>query len=306
MLAQRTLTNPIKASGVGLHSGRKITIKLLPAPENTGIIFQRVDCDPVVEIQASVENVGATALATTLVSEDIEISTVEHMLSAFAGLGIDNAYVQINDIEVPIMDGSANPFVFLIQSAGIKEQKEVKKFIKIKKPVSVEANNGARVSLSPYDGFKVSYELDYDHPVHKRQPNKATIDFNSTTFLKEISRARTFGFMNEVDALKKENLALGASEKNAIAIGEYEILNEEGLRSEDEFVKHKILDVIGDLYLLKHNLIGSFEGYKSGHSHNNQLLRKLIDNPDTWEIITAEEGNQFIRYIDPIIDPSTG
>jgi len=228
------------------------------------------------------------------------------MLSAFAGLGIDNAYVQINDIEVPIMDGSANPFVFLIQSAGIKEQKEVKKFIKIKKPVSVEAKNGARVSLSPYDGFKVSYELDYDHPVHKRQPNKATIDFNSTTFLKEISRARTFGFMSEVDALKKENLALGASEKNAIAIGEYEILNEEGLRSEDEFVKHKILDVIGDLYLLKHNLIGSFEGYKSGHSHNNQLLRKLIDNPDTWEIITAEEGNQFIRYIDPIIDPSTG
>ncbi len=287
MLAQRTLTNPIKASGVGLHSGRKITIKLLPAPEDTGIIFQRVDCDPVVEIQATVENVGATALATTLVSGDIEISTVEHMLSA-------------------IMDGSANPFVFLIQSAGIKEQKEVKKFIKIKKPVSVEANNGARVSLSPYDGFKVSYELDYDHPVHKRQPNKATIDFNSTTFLKEISRARTFGFMSEVDALKKENLALGASEKNAIAIGENEILNEEGLRSEDEFVKHKILDVIGDLYLLKHNLIGSFEGYKSGHSHNNQLLRKLIDNPDTWEIITAEEGNQFIRYIDPIIDPSTG
>ena len=306
MLAQRTLTNSIKASGIGVHGGRKTTIKLLPAPEDTGIIFQRVDCDPMVEITATVENVGATALATTLVNGDVQVSTVEHILSAFAGLGIDNAYIQINDMEVPIMDGSANPFVFLIQSAGIKEQKSVKKFIKILKPISIEDESGARASLKPYDGFKVSYILDYDHPVHKKQPSKATIDFNSTTFLKEISRARTFGFMSDVDALKKQNLALGASEKNAIAIGDDEILNEDGLRSDDEFVKHKILDVIGDLYLLKHNLIGAFEGYKSGHKHNNLLLRKLLENPDTWEVITADKGNQFISYIDPVINPSSG
>ena len=225
MLVQRTLTNSINAVGVGLHSGRRISIKLLPAEEDTGIIFRRVDLSPPVEIKAIVNNVGATTLATTLMEGEVQISTIEHMLSAFAGLGIDNAIIEIDDVEVPIMDGSSSSFVFLIQSAGIKEQTKPKKFIKIKKEISVETDNGAFVKLSPYDGFKVTYSLVYDDKKHKQYSSKKSIDFNSTTYLKEISRARTFGFMEELNVLKEKNLALGASEKNAIAIGEDGILN---------------------------------------------------------------------------------
>ena len=228
------------------------------------------------------------------------------MLSAFAGLGIDNAIIEINDAEVPIMDGSSSSFVFLIQSAGIKEQTKPKKFIKIKKEISIETDNGAFVRLSPYDGFKVTYSLVYDDDKHKQYSSKSTIDFNSTTYLKEISRARTFGFMEEVNMLNKKNLALWASEKNAIAIGEDGILNEEGMRTKDELVKHKILDVVGDLYLLQYNIIGAFEGYKSGHTQNNLLLRKLQESPKTWELISSDGDAPEIKYIEPIIDPSSG
>ena len=306
MLVQRTLTNPIKATGVGLHSGRQIKLNLFPAEEDTGIIFRRIDLDPQVEIKAIVNNVGATTLATTLVQGDTQIATIEHLMSAFAGLGIDNVIVEVDDMEVPIMDGSASPFVFLIQSAGIKQQTKPKKFIKIKEEIKVETPDGAYAKLAPYDGFKVTYALVYDDEKQKKYNSTSTVDFNSTTFLKEISRARTFGFMSDIDYMKKNKLALGGSEKNAVVIGEDEILNEDGLRSSQELVKHKILDVIGDLYLLQYNIVAEFEGYKSGHSLNNLLLNRLLELPDAWEVISSDGDAPEIRYIEPIIDPSLG
>jgi|TARA_B110000263_G_scaffold217120_1_gene203005 UDP-3-O-[3-hydroxymyristoyl] N-acetylglucosamine deacetylase len=306
MLAQRTLTNSIKASGIGLHSGQPIFLTLKPAPPDTGIIFRRVDLDPVVEIKAAAENVGETKLSTTLTKGDTKISTIEHLLSAMAGLGIDNAYVEVTASEIPIMDGSAGPFVFLIQSAGIDEQNVLKKFIRIKEKVKV-SYNGAWAAVSPFEGFKVTFTMIYDHPVHNKYANKATVNFNSTSFVKEVSRARTFGFANDLEILKEQNLALGASQKNAIAIGDKAVLNSDGVRFEDEMVKHKILDSIGDLYLLGHNLVGSFEGYKSGHTVNNALLRELINRPDTWEVRSYDDRNDSpITYLDPIINPSEG
>ncbi len=306
MLAQRTLSNSIKAFGTGLHSGEPITLKLLPASPDTGIIFRRVDLDPIVEIKARAENVGDTTMSTSLTWKDVKISTVEHLLSAMAGLGIDNAYVEVDAAEIPIMDGSAGPFVFLIQSAGLHEQKVPKKFIRIKETVRVPYND-AWAQVSPFDGFKVAFTGVWDHPVHKEHGTKASINFNSTSFVKEISRARTFGPMSDLEALKENNLLLGASQKNAIAIGEESILNEDGLRLENEMMKHKILDAIGDLYLLGHNLVGSFEGYKSGHTVNNALLRELLARPETWEVITYDDpDNSPITYLDPIIDPSLG
>ena len=306
MLVQRTLTNPIKATGVGLHSGRQIKLNLFPAEEDTGIIFRRIDLDPQVEIKAIVNNVGATTLATTLVQGDTQIATIEHLMSAFAGLGIDNVIVEVDDMEVPIMDGSASPFVFLIQSAGIKQQTKPKKFIKIKEEIKVETPDGAYAKLAPYNGFKVTYALVYDDEKQKKYNSTSTVDFNSTTFLKEISRARTFGFMSDIDYMKKNKLALGGSEKNAVVIGEDEILNEDGLRSSQELVKHKILDVIGDLYLLQYNIVAEFEGYKSGHSLNNLLLNRLLELPDALEVISSDGDAPEIRYIEPIIDPSSG
>ena len=306
MLVQRTLTNPIKATGVGLHSGRQIKLNLFPADEDTGIIFRRIDLDPQVEIKAIVNNVGATTLATTLVQGDTQIATIEHLMSAFAGLGIDNVIVEVDDMEVPIMDGSASPFVFLIQSAGIKQQSKPKKFIKIKEEIKVETPDGAYAKLAPYNGFKVTYALVYDDEKQKKYNSTSTVDFNSTTFLKEISRARTFGFMSDIDYMKKNKLALGGSEKNAVVIGEDEILNEDGLRSSQELVKHKILDVIGDLYLLQYNIVAEFEGYKSGHSLNNLLLNRLLELPNAWEVISSDGDAPEIRYIEPIIDPSSG
>ena len=302
MLAQRTLSNSIKAFGIGLHSGEPITLKLLPAPTDTGIIFRRVDLDPVVEIKARAENVGDTTMSTSLTWKDVKISTVEHLLSAMAGLGIDNAYVEVNAAEIPIMDGSAGPFVFLIQSAGLHEQDAPKKFIRIKEKVRVPYND-AWAQVSPFEGFKVAFTGVWDHPVR----TKASINFNSTSFVKEVSRARTFGFMSDLEALKENDLALGASQKNAVAIGDDAILNEDGLRLENEMTKHKVLDAIGDLYLLGHNLVGSFEGYKSGHTVNNALLRELIARPETWEVVTYDDPeNSPITYLDPIIDPSSG
>ena len=306
MLVQRTLTNPISATGVGLHSGRQIKLNLFPADEDTGIIFRRIDLNPQVEIKAIVDNVGATTLATTLVEGETQIATIEHLMSAFAGLGIDNVIVEVDDMEVPIMDGSASPFVFLIQSAGIKQQSKPKKFIKIKEEIKVETPDGAYAKLAPYNGFKVTYALVYDNEKQKKYNSTSTVDFNSTTFLKEISRARTYGFVSDIDYMKKNNLALGGSEKNAVVIGEDEILNDEGLRSSEELVKHKILDVIGDLYLLQYNIVAEFEGYKSGHSLNNLLLNRLLELPNAWEVISSDGDAPEIRYIEPIIDPSSG
>ncbi len=301
MLKQRTLKNVIRATGVGLHTGEKVYLTLRPAPVNTGIVFTRVDLDPPVQIEARASNVGDTTLSTTLVQGEVRISTIEHLMSAMSGLGIDNAYVDVSAPEVPIMDGSAGPFVFLIQSAGIEEQSALKKFIKIQRPMTLEQGD-KKVSLEPFNGFKVSYTLLYDHPVYKKYTKTATIDFSSTSFVKEVSRARTFGFMHEFEELRNRNLALGASMDNAIAVGDYKVLNEDGLRYEDEFVKHKILDSIGDLYLLGNSLIGEFKGHKSGHALNNALLRMLEVNEDAWEIVSFEkESNVPISYTKPVL-----
>ena len=300
MIRQRTLKNSIRATGIGLHTGEKVFLTLRPAPVDTGIVFTRTDLNPVVSIPALAENVGETTLSSTLVKGDVRISTVEHLMSAMSGLGIDNAYVDVSAPEVPIMDGSAGPFVFLIQSAGIEEQNAPKKYIRITKEISVSQGDKV-VKLKPFNGFKVGYTLLYDHPVHRKYTKQACIDFSSTSFVKEVSRARTFGFMHEFEELRNRNLALGASMDNAVAIGDYRVLNEDGLRYEDEFVKHKILDSIGDLYLLGKTLIGEFSGYKSGHALNNLLLRKLISSRDCWEIVTFEEENEApISYLRPV------
>lgn len=288
MIKQRTLKNSIRATGVGLHTGEKIYLTLRPAAVDTGIMFRRVDLDPCVEILASSDNVGDTVLSTTLVSGDVRISTIEHLLSAFAGLGIDNAYVDLSGPEVPIMDGSAGPFVFLLQSAGIAEQNAAKRFISIKKSVIVEdGDKWAR--FDPFDGFKVAFTIDFDYPVFKDRIKHAELNFSTTSFVKEVSRARTFGFMHQIETLRERKLALGGSLDNAVVMDDYRVLNEDGLRYEDECVKHKILDAIGDLYLLGHSLIGAFSGYKSGHELNNRLLRELLAQTRAWEEVTFEE-----------------
>ncbi|MGV8861639.1 MAG: UDP-3-O-acyl-N-acetylglucosamine deacetylase [Pseudomonas sp.] len=300
MIKQRTLKNIIRATGVGLHSGEKVYLTLKPAPVNTGIVFCRADLDPMVQIPARAENVGDTTLSTTLVSGDVKVDTVEHLLSAMAGLGIDNAYVELSASEVPIMDGSAGPFVFLIQSAGLEEQDAAKKFIRILKEVTVE-EDGKTATFLPFEGFKVSFEIDFDHPVFRNRTQSATVDFSSTSFVKEVSRARTFGFMSDIEYLRKHNLALGGSVENAIVVDKDGVLNEDGLRYEDEFVKHKILDAIGDLYLLGNSLIGEFRGFKSGHALNNVLLRALIAQKDAWEIVTFEDASTApISYMRPV------
>ncbi len=297
MIRQRTLRNAIKATGVGLHTGDKVYLTLSPAPIGSGIVFRRVDLDPVVEIPARAENVGDTMLSTSLNVGDVRVSTVEHLLAAMAGLGIDNAYIDVSAAEVPIMDGSAGPFVFLIQSAGIEEQGAPKQFIRIKRPVIVE--DGDKVaSLLPFDGFKVSFTIDFDHPVFRDRTAEAEVDFSSSSFVKEISRARTFGFMHEIEYLRSKGLARGGSVDNAIVVDEYRILNQDGLRYDDEFVRHKILDAIGDLYLLGNSLIGEFRAYKSGHGLNNAVLRSLIAQRDAWETVTFEDDARApISYI---------
>ncbi|RUR42589.1 UDP-3-O-acyl-N-acetylglucosamine deacetylase [Vreelandella populi] len=287
MIRQRTLQNVIRATGVGLHSGKKVHLALRPAPANTGIVFVRTDLDPVVHVPARAELVEDTKLCTALSFEGVKVATVEHLMSAFAGLGIDNAYVDLSAPEVPIMDGSASPFVFLIQSAGILEQDAPKKFIRIKRRVSVSDGDKEAVFL-PHQGFKVSFTIDFDHPVFEQQKQTALIDFSTTSFVKEVSRARTFGFMKDLEFLRSNNLALGGSLDNAVVVDDYRIVNEGGLRYEDEFVKHKVLDAIGDLYQLGHSLIGEFHGVKSGHALNNQLCRELMAQPDAFEIVTFE------------------
>ena len=287
MIKQRTLKNVIRATGVGLHTGKKVLLTLRPASANTGIIFRRVDLDPAVEIPAKPKYVGDTSLSTTLVKDNIRISTVEHLLSALAGFGIDNAFVDLTADEVPIMDGSAGPFVFLIQSAGIEEQNFPKKFLRIKEKVRVEKDEKWAM-FEPFDGFKVGFSIEFDHPVFNHNNCHAEIDFSTTSFVKEVSRARTFGFMRDVELLRRRNLVLGGSLDNAVVVDDYKILNEDGLRYADECVKHKILDAIGDLYLLGHSLIGAFKGHKSGHTLNNTLIRELLLNEDAWELVSFE------------------
>ena len=300
MIKQRTLKNSIKATGIGLHTGEKIYLTLRPAPVDTGIIFRRVDFDEPVEIPARPENVGSTTLSTTLEKDGVRISTVEHLLSALAGLGIDNAYIELSASEVPIMDGSAGPFVFLIQSAGIHEQNAAKQFIRIKRSVVVE-DDDKWVRFDPFDGFKVSFTIDFDHPVIRSRSQQVVMDFSTTSFVKEVSRARTFGFMSELEYLQANNLALGGSPDNAIVLDDYRILNEDGLRYEDEFVKHKILDAIGDLYLMGHSLIGAYSAYKSGHALNNRLLRALLAEEDAWELVTYAEPEEVpIVFMKPV------
>ena len=290
MLKQRTLRNPIKAEGIGLHTGKNITMELLPAEVNTGINFIRKDIDEDFLIPAIAENVGDTSLSTALIKDDVKISTIEHLLSAIAGLGVDNCLIKVDGPEVPIMDGSSSPFVFLIQSAGLVEQDELKKFIRVKKEVRVERDY-TYAAIKPFDGFKVSFEINFDDPSISQHSQKSSIDFSSTSFVKEVCRARTFGAIKDLDLLQSKGLALGASVANAIAVGEEGIINEDGLRFDDEFVKHKMLDAIGDLYLLGHNLIGQFSGYKSGHSLNNELLRKILASEDAWEVVTFEDSS---------------
>lgn len=302
MIRQRTLKNVIRATGVGLHTGEKVYLTLRPAPVDAGIIFRRIDLEEPVEIQACATNVGDTRLSTSLCKgeSDISISTVEHLLSAFAGMGIDNAYVDVSAPEVPIMDGSAGPFVFLIQSAGIEEQGAAKRFIRIKRAVEVkDGDKWAR--FEPFEGFKVGFSIDFDHPVFKNHSQNAEIDFSTTSFMKEVSRARTFGFMRDIEILREQKLALGGSLDNAVVVDDYRILNEDGLRYEDEFVKHKILDAIGDLYLLGRSLIGAFSGHKSGHELNNQLLRTLLQEKDAWEEVVFEDQKTApISFAQPV------
>ncbi|MCI0732850.1 MAG: UDP-3-O-acyl-N-acetylglucosamine deacetylase [Methylococcaceae bacterium] len=300
MIKQRTLKNVIRATGVGLHTGEKVYLTLRPAAPGSGIKFRRSDLDEPVVIDARPENVGETLLSTTLVKGSAKISTVEHLLSALAGLGIDNALIDVSAPEVPIMDGSAGPFVFLLQSAGVKDQDAPKRFIRIKKKVMVE-DGDKWACFEPFDGFKVTFTIDFVHPAFNDEAKTATIDFSSTSFVKEVSRARTFGFMKDIEALRSMNLALGGSLDNAIVVDDDKILNEDGLRYVDEFVKHKILDAIGDLYLLGHSLIGSFSGYKSGHALNNKLLRKLLNSKDAWESVTFDDLSEVpISYMQSI------
>jgi len=300
MIRQRTLKNVIRATGVGLHTGKKVYLTLRPAPANNGIIFRRVDLDPIVEIPACPDNVGDTKLSTTLTRDGVRISTVEHLLSALAGFGIDNAYVDLSADEVPIMDGSAGPFVFLIQSAGVVEQNQPKQFLRIKQRVTAEADD-KWARFEPFAGFKVGFTIEFNHPVFDERSCNAEIDFSTTSFVKEVSRARTFGFMRDVELLRQHNLALGGSLDNAVVVDDYRVLNEDGLRYEDECVKHKILDAIGDLYLLGHSLIGSFTGYKSGHELNNKLLRQLLATRSAWELVSFEDEAELpISFMQPV------
>ena len=297
MIKQRTLKNIVRATGVGLHTGEKVYLTLRPAAPNTGIVFRRIDLEKVVEIKADPYAVKDTRLSSCLGKDNARVQTVEHLMSAFAGLGIDNVYVDLSAGEVPIMDGSASPFVFLIQSAGIEEQAAAKKFIRILKPVEVKSDD-KWVKFEPYHGFRVDFSIDFKHPVFADRNRRVLVDFEETSFVKEVSRARTFGFMQDVETLRSQGLALGGSLDNAIVMDEYRVLNSDGLRYEDEFVKHKALDAIGDLYLLGRPLIGAFSAFKSGHALNNQLLRSLLEREDAWEEITfpsRSDAPAFLR-----------
>lgn len=288
MIYQKTLRNPIRAKGVGLHTGEQVYLTMRPAPPDSGITFRRVDLQPPVDIPARLEHVTDTRLSTALGRGKVRISTVEHLLSAFSGLGIDNAVVEVTAAEVPIMDGSAGPFVFLIQSAGIEEQPAAKRFLRIRRKVEV-SDGDKRACFTPHQGFKVGFTIEFGHPMFKGNNSHAEIDFARSSFVRDVSRARTFGFMRDIEKLREQRLALGGSLDNAVVLDDYRVVNEDGLRYDDEFVKHKVLDAVGDLYLLGHSLIGAFSGYKSGHALNNRLLRELVRQQDAWEIVTFDD-----------------
>ncbi len=287
MTRQRTLKNVIRATGVGLHSGEKVFLTLRPAPVDTGIVFRRVDLDPVIEVPARGDLVTETTLCTGLSCGPAKVQTVEHLLSAMAGLGIDNAYVELSAAEVPIMDGSAGPFVFLLQSAGIAEQDAPKRFIRILREVEVrEGDKWAR--FSPHDGFRLDFTVEFNHPAIPAAQSSASVDFSTARYIKEVSRARTFGFMRDLEYMRERNLGLGGSMDNAIVLDEFRVLNEDGLRYADEFVRHKILDAVGDLYLAGHPIIGAYTGFKSGHALNNKLVRALLAETSAWEEVTFD------------------
>jgi UDP-3-O-[3-hydroxymyristoyl] N-acetylglucosamine deacetylase len=291
MVRQRTLSNSFTVAGIGVHSGQKVHITVHPAPVHTGIVFRRVDLNPVVEIPAKVAFAIESNLSTCLAKGNVRIATVEHFLSAASGLNIDNLYVDLTAAELPIMDGSSAPFVFLFQSAGIISQGAAKKFIRIKKKIAI-VEGEKKVQIAPYEGFKINFGIDFTHPAFDEFNQQFSIDFAHSSYVKEISRARTFGFLSEYEYIRKNNLALGASLDNAIVLDEYKVMNEDGLRYENECVKHKILDAIGDLYLLGHNMIGSFSGFKSGHALNSRLVQKILSQPDAWEIVTFTDAAQ--------------
>lgn len=293
MIQQRTLKNTIRASGVGLHTGKKVFLNLKPAPVDTGIVFRRTDVNPVAVIATDAQAVRNTQLATRLYnSHNQHVSTIEHLMAAFAGLGIDNCIVEVSANEIPIMDGSAAPFVYLIGEAGIQEQSAPKQFIRIKKPVEVRVDD-KWARFEPFNGFKVDFTIDFDHPVFEKDSQRLCVDFSSSSFAKDISRARTFGFMRDIEALRSQNLVLGGSVENAIVLDENRVLNIEGLRYKNEFVRHKILDGIGDIYLMGHSMVGSFSAYKPGHELNNLLVREMFAQPDCWETVVYEDENVF-------------
>ena len=299
MFQQRTIKTTIRATGVGLHTGKKVYMTLRPSAVNTGITFRRVDIEKAQDIPANAELVGETTLGTTLIKNNVKVATVEHLMSAFAGLGIDNIIVELSAPEVPIMDGSAGPFVFLIQSAGIEEQSAAKKFIKIKKKIRIKEDD-KWAELSPFNGFKVDFEIGFNLPIFNKIEQKASLDFSSTSFVKEVSRARTFGFLRDIEKLRENNLTLGGSMDNAIVLDDFRILNEDGLRYSNEFVIHKILDAIGDTYLLGHSLIGKYSAKKSGHCLNNKLMRALLADKSAWEEVSFDnEKSAPISYLTP-------
>jgi UDP-3-O-[3-hydroxymyristoyl] N-acetylglucosamine deacetylase len=297
MVKQRTLKNSVQATGVGLHTGEKVYLTLRPAPVDNGIVFRRVDMEPAVELKADALLVHDTRLSTCLEADGARVATIEHLMSAFAGLGIDNAIVDLTSPEVPIMDGSAGTFIFLLQSAGIVEQSAAKRFIRVKKPVEVK-DGDKWVRFDPFNGYKLNFTINFSHPVFASTKQNVTVDLGEHSYIKEVSRARTFGFMHDVENMRAQGLALGGNLDNAIVMDEYRVINPDGLRSDDEFVKHKVLDAIGDLYLLGHPLIAAFSGYKSGHALNNALLRAMLADESSWEFVTfdkAEEAPDFLR-----------
>jgi UDP-3-O-[3-hydroxymyristoyl] N-acetylglucosamine deacetylase len=289
MIKQRTLQQAISATGIGLHKGNKVNLTLRPAPANTGLIFRRTDLEPAVDIPARADWVRDTQLCTCLINEEnIRISTVEHLLAALAGVGIDNAIIEVDSHEIPIMDGSSHPFVYLLQSAGIEEQSAAKKFIRIKEPVRVE-DGDKWAELLPHDGFRIDFAIDFDHPAIADTEQTVSMDFSANAFIKDISRARTFGFMKDIEYLRKNNLALGGSFDNAVVLDDFRVLNNDGLRYDDEFVKHKMLDAVGDLYMGGHSILGHLRAYKSGHALNNQLLQAVLETESAWEFVTFED-----------------
>ncbi|RUO41768.1 UDP-3-O-[3-hydroxymyristoyl] N-acetylglucosamine deacetylase [Pseudidiomarina aestuarii] len=290
MIKQRTIKQPIATTGVGLHKGNKVQLTLRPAPANTGLVFRRVDLNPAVDIVANAELVRDTRMCTCLINEDnVRVSTVEHLLAAIAAMGIDNLIIEVDSHEIPIMDGSSHPFIYLLQSAGIEEQSSAKKFIRIKQPVRVE-DGDKWAELLPHNGFRIDFAIDFDHPAIADTGQVFSMDFSTKGFVKQISRARTFGFMKDIEYLRANNLALGGSFDNAVVLDEFRILNSEGLRYDDEFVKHKILDAVGDLYMGGHAILGHLRAFKSGHALNNMLLREVLANQEAWEFVTFEEA----------------